>query len=60
MFKLQADKDFVAVKIGGLAFFPVLFHRFCDGQLDCVLVLCQFNFCSPPSAKMDNVTALIK
>ena len=27
-------------------FFPVLFHRLCDGQLGCVLVLCQFNFCS--------------
>ena len=47
-------------------FAVLLFSLFCstgivtDGYLDCVLVLCQFNFCSPPSAKMDNVTALIK
>ena len=34
------------------------FLRHSDGSLDCVLVLCQFNFCSPPSMKMDDVTAL--
>jgi hypothetical protein len=41
------------------AFFFVWFLRHSDGYLTCVLVLCQFNFCSPPSMKMDNVTALI-
>jgi hypothetical protein len=39
--------------------FLVWFLRHSDGSLDCVLVLCQFNFCSPPSWKMDDVTALI-
>ena len=42
-----------------VCFFFVWFLRHSDGYLDCVLVLCQFNFCGPPSMKMDNVTALI-
>ena len=41
------------------AVFFVWFLRHSDGNLDCVLVLCQFDFCSLPSMKMDKVTALI-
>ena len=33
--------------------FFVWFLRHGEGYLVCVLVLCQFNFCSPPSVKMD-------
>ena len=40
--------------------FSLFFLRHSDGSLHCVLVLCQFNFCSPRSMKMDDVTALIK
>ena len=38
------------------ACFPVWFSRHSDGS---VLVLRQFSFCSPPSMKMDDVTALV-
>ena len=51
---------FVLLLFCCFAFVLVLFHWHSDGYLDCVLVLCQFNFCSPLSAKMDNVTALIQ
>ena len=44
----------------GCLLFCLLPCSLADGYLDCALVLCQFNFCTPPSAKMDNVTALMK